>query len=109
MSEYYHSSRRTWKEIHPGVFVSDLHRYPTGGGAALFRLEPGATLPNHNHPTGEHGYVIEGTGLFGGHSLSAGDALWMERNEEHEIRATTRLVFFATSLPKALHEVQHEV
>jgi len=100
MATYYEADSRAWKEIHPGVFVSDLHRYATGGGAALFRLEPGATLPEHNHPTGEHGYVIEGSGMFGTYSLSFGDAFWMEVDEKHEIRALTRLVFFATSLPR---------
>ena len=100
MATYYPTISRAWKEIHPGVFLSELHRYSTGGGAALFKLEPGAILPDHTHPTGEHGYVIEGMGEFGAKSLSSGDAFWMDVNERHEIRAVTRLVFFATSLPK---------
>lgn len=100
MATYYLRSSREWKQIHPGVLVSDLHRYARGGGAALFELEPDAVLPEHGHPTGEHGYVIDGAGVFGTQRLSAGDAFWMASGDTHEIRATTRLVFFATSLPR---------
>jgi quercetin dioxygenase-like cupin family protein len=100
LAAYYETISRSWKNMLPGVLVSDLHRYDTGGGAAIFQLEPGATLPEHDHPTGEHGYVIEGSGIFGERSLSAGDAFWMDVNERHQIRAVTRLVFFAASLPK---------
>ena len=100
MATYYPLASRGWKPIDVGVSVSDLHRYAKGGGAALFWLEPGAVLAEHGHPTGEHGYVIEGAGLFGAQRLSAGDAFWMEMGDTHEIRAITELVFFATSLPR---------
>ena len=101
MPNYFSQSNRVWKEIYPGVRVSDLHRYPTGGGAALFAMEAGAAIPEHNHPTGEHGYVVEGEGLFGGQRLGEGDAFWMQINEVHDIHAVTDLVFFATSLPRS--------
>ena len=100
MSAYFRQPSRVWNEVYPGVFASDLHRYATGGGAALFRLDPGARMPEHNHLTGEHGYVIEGTGVFGDQTLSAGDAFWMDVNERHDVRALTTLVFFAASLPR---------
>lgn len=57
-------------------------------------------MPEHNHATGEQGYVIEGTGVFGDRTLSAGDAFWMEAGERHDVRAVTELVFFAISLPR---------
>ena len=100
MASYFQNSSRTWKEIHPGVLVSDFHRYGTGGGASLFLLEPDAVLPEHGHPTGEHGYVVKGTGMFGAQSLSGGDAFWMNVDEKHEVRAVTRLMFVAISLPR---------
>lgn len=101
MAKYFEVKDRPWKEIYSGVFVSDLYRYPTGGGAALFRLDAGANIPVHDHPTGEHGYLITGTGLFADRTLSAGDAFWMDCGESHDIHAITELVFFATSLPRA--------
>jgi quercetin dioxygenase-like cupin family protein len=88
-------------QIHPGVFASELHRYGPGGGAALFRLEAGARMPEHTHPSGEHGYVIEGTGVFGDQTLSAGDAFWMDVDDRHHIHAITELVFLAASLPRS--------
>lgn len=100
MATCFESEKRSWREVYPGVFAFDLHRYPTGRGAALFRLSAGATIPEHDHPTGEHGYVISGSGLFGGRSLSAGDAFWMNPGESHDVRATSDLAFFATSLPR---------
>lgn len=100
MAKYFEVKNRTWKEIYSGVFVSDLHRYPTGGGAALFRLNAGANMPVHDHSTGEHGYLIAGTGIFGDQTLNVGDAFWMDCGESHDVHAITELVFFATSLPK---------
>ena len=100
MAKYFDQTNREWVQIYPGIFVSDLHRYPTGGGAALFRMDAGARMSEHDHPTGEHGYVIEGEGDFGGRKLVAGDAFWMEVGEKYSINAITDLMFFATSLPK---------
>ena len=100
MSTYFRQAAREWREIHPRVFASDLHRHTGGGGAALFRLAPGAQMPEHNHTTGEQGYVIEGTGMFGDQLLCAGDAFWMEAGERHDVRAVTALVFFAISVPR---------
>ena len=100
MPSYYPLDSRAWKPLTEGVRVAELHRYARGGGAALFELEAGAILPEHDHPTGEHGYVIEGAGIFGDRALSAGDAFWMQEGDTHAIRATSKLVFFATSLPR---------
>lgn len=101
MAKYFEHVNRTWVEIAPRVFASDLHRYPSGGGAALFRLESGARMAEHAHPTGEHGYIISGVGEFGGRTLKAGDAFWMDIGDSHDVYAVTELVFLATSLPGA--------
>ncbi len=100
MTDYFKHDTRTWTETHPGVLFCPLHRYHTGGGAGLFRVEAGAAIPEHDHATGEHGYVILGSGIFGDQLLSEGDAFWMDPGECHAIRASTNLVFFATSLPR---------
>ena len=99
MADYFENDTRTWTETRPGVHFCPLHRYSTGGGAALFRMEAGSALLEHDHPTGEHGYVIRGAGYFGDRLLSEGDAFWMHPGDRHAVRAKTELLFFATSLP----------
>ena len=101
VAEYFENDTRVWRETHPGVGFCPLRRYEGGGGAGLFRIEAGAVLPEHDHPTGEHGYVIHGSGYFGDRLLSQGDAFWVQPGERHAVRATTDLVFFATSLPRS--------
>lgn len=101
MADYFKHDTRAWTETYPGVQFCPLHRYDNGGGAGLFRVEAGAVIPEHGHPTGEHGYVILGSGMFGDRLLSQGDAFWIGPGERHAIRASTSLVFFATSLPRA--------
>jgi quercetin dioxygenase-like cupin family protein len=101
MAEYFEHDTQVWTEIHPGVRFCPLHRYDNGGGAGLFRIRADAVIPEHDHPTGEHGYVIRGSGTFGDRILAQGDAFWMAPGESHAIRASTDLVFFATSLPRS--------
>jgi len=100
MALYYQEVSREWKEMYSGVFVSNFHRYQSGGGAAVFKLEPNAIIPEHNHPTGEHGYIIKGSGWFDDKYLSEGDAFWVDYNETHKVTTEQGLVFYATSLPR---------
>ena len=100
MAHYYQQDLREWKEMHSGVLVSNLHRYIGGGGAAIFNLKPGAAIPNHDHPTGEHGYIIKGSGWFNDKLLSEGDAFWVDYNESHQVTTEQGLIFYATSLPR---------
>jgi len=101
MANYYLQYIREWKETYAGVFVSNFHRYNGGGGAAIFKLNPGAEIPEHNHPTGEHGYIIQGSGFFDNQLLSEGDAFWVNINETHKVTTESGLIFYATSLPKS--------
>ena len=45
----------------------------TGAQTLLFRFEPGASHPEHDHPTGEDIYVLEGDMQIGDSSLTKGD------------------------------------
>jgi mannose-6-phosphate isomerase-like protein (cupin superfamily) len=101
ISTIFNEVKRSWVEAYPGVFVSHLHRYSTGGGDAVFHFIKNASIPEHGHPTGEYGYVISGAGNFGIAYLHAGDAFWMEPGKTHNIRATQEMYFFATSLPRS--------
>ncbi len=84
---------RRWCAQSPGVECSDLHRHADGGGAALFRMRCGATIPEHNHVLGEHTYVIEGRIRFGSQVVEAGDAMWTEPGERHDVEALTDAMF----------------
>lgn len=100
MAVFYQQDTREWQEMYPGVLVANFHRYQEGGGAAIFKLAPGAVIPTHNHPTGEHGYIIQGSGLFDGKLLQEGDAFWVDVNETHKVSTERGLIFYATSLPR---------
>jgi quercetin dioxygenase-like cupin family protein len=100
MATVWRGSELEWRPAGPGVVSAALHRHANGGGAALFRLEAGATIPEHGHVAGEHVYVITGRLRFGQLSLAGGDALWVEPGEHHDVEALTEAVFLAVSPPK---------
>jgi quercetin dioxygenase-like cupin family protein len=82
------------------VVAAALHRHEHGGGAALFRIDAGGVMPEHDHIVGEHVYVVAGSVQFADIVLEAGDAMWVEPGERHEVRALTDAVFLAVSPPK---------
>jgi quercetin dioxygenase-like cupin family protein len=90
-----------WMPTYPGVECMDLHRHPSGGGAALFRMVAGAIIPEHDHPRGEHTYVIAGELEMGEHRVGAGDALWTAPGERHRVRAITDAMFMGVAPPPA--------
>jgi quercetin dioxygenase-like cupin family protein len=100
MPTIWRRERLEWEALHPGVDAALLHRHPQGGGAALFRMKAGALMPEHGHVVGEQSYVVEGTIDFGEHRLEAGDAMWVEAGERHEVRAVTDAFFIAVAPPK---------
>jgi quercetin dioxygenase-like cupin family protein len=100
MTNVWRSAERVWQPLYPGVEASDLHRHAEGGGAALFRMRAGATIPLHDHVVGEHTYVIEGELEFGDTRMRTGDALWTEPGETHVVRALTDAMFLGIAPPK---------
>jgi len=51
-----------WKPTKfPGVKIKVLYTYDSGITTALFKLEPGAVVPLHEHTALEQTYVIEGS------------------------------------------------
>ena len=62
-------------------------------GAALFRMRAGAVIEQHDHPAGEHTYIIEGEAMFGPLHVRAGDALYTRPGESHRVEALTDVVF----------------
>ena len=67
------------------VLVQDTE---TGLFTALFRLAPGAVVPDHIHTALEQTYVLEGT--FGDQEglAEAGDFIWRPEGNRHEAYTT---------------------
>jgi quercetin dioxygenase-like cupin family protein len=83
----------------PGVEVCELVDHPGGGGSALFRMQAGARIPRHAHPRGEHTCILSGRARFGERDLEAGDVLWTEPGEAHEVCAITDVLFLGVAPP----------
>src|ERR1041385_9479044 len=70
-----------------GLFVKVL-RYDEQSKRAptiLLKFEAGAKYPFHNHPGGEEVYVLEGSVIIEGTTLSAGDYLYTPPNFKHSV------------------------
>ena len=63
-------------------------------------MQPGATITSHDHPRGEHTYVIFGRARFGNHEVSAGDVVWTEAGEVHTVVALTEVEFLGVAPPE---------
>jgi anti-sigma factor ChrR (cupin superfamily) len=62
-----------WKPTKfPGIKIKVLYTYDSGITTALFKLEPGAVVPLHEHTALEQTYVIEGS--LEDHECKAGRA-----------------------------------
>lgn len=77
-----------------GVFVKGL-RYDDNAQRCpsfLLKLTANASYPNHNHPSGEEVYVLEGEVRFGEEHLFAGDYLYTAPNNTHAVYSKTGCV-----------------
>jgi quercetin dioxygenase-like cupin family protein len=84
----------------PGVSLKVLRRdEESGESASLVRLEPGASVPAHDHPAGEEVFVLEGDVRIGRHQMKAGDYLYTPPDAKHAA-ASDRGCVFLVSLPK---------
>lgn len=92
-----------WKALpYPGIRAKVLHSDPeTGDRAALIELEEGARYPLHDHPGGEHAYILEGELKAGGEVLRAGQYLHTPPGVPHAVVARTRCRFFVVT-PKGV-------
>lgn len=74
----------TKAEIAPGFLVHWLrHDEGTGELAVLLKGEPGATLPDHAHPGGEHFFILHGAFSDQYAQYKAGDFRTMAPGSEH--------------------------
>jgi anti-sigma factor ChrR (cupin superfamily) len=72
----------------PGIRHKLLYSDPaTGMSTLLFRLEPGAVVPLHEHTGVEMTYVLEGSLEDEEGSCTAGNFVWRPAGNTHEARA----------------------
>lgn len=92
------ASDRTWTPTdHRGIDRSLFRRNATGGRSSVVRLAQGSRFPRHAHEGTEEVVVLQGVVRIGGVELAAGDYLFTEPGEEHDVVALTDAVIFVAS------------
>ena len=72
----------------PGIEMKVLVKDDeTGLFTGLFKLAPGAVVPDHVHTALEQTYVLEGTFEDGDGVAHAGDFIWRPEGNRHEARS----------------------
>lgn len=101
LTETIRGDRLGWQESWPRVWVKVLKRDVSSGiQLALFRLEPGAIMPEHAHTKDEECVVIEGELAIGPLSLQSGDLHVAHAGTSHPAITTRRgaLVFVRSEI-----------
>ena len=105
-SRYISVSNLPWKPTgHPGVEMKVLLEDKESGLlTALFRWQPGAVLPLHEHVEIEQTYMLEGSIIDDEGEVKKGDFVWRPgepaRGALAERRARARLLPETQSLPR---------
>jgi anti-sigma factor ChrR (cupin superfamily) len=68
----------------PGIKIRVLYADDTGITTALFKLEPGAVVPLHEHTALEQTYVIEGSLEDHEGKCGPGQFVWRPAGNQHE-------------------------
>jgi quercetin dioxygenase-like cupin family protein len=71
----------------PGIKIKVLYTDDTGITTALFKLEPGAVVPLHEHTALEQSYVIEGSLEDHEGKCGPGQFVWRPAGNQHEATA----------------------
>jgi anti-sigma factor ChrR (cupin superfamily) len=88
-SRYVNVSDLPWKPTgHPGVEMKVLMEDKDSGLlTALFRWQPGAVLPLHEHVEIEQTYVLEGSIVDDEGEVRKGDFVWRPKGNRHVARS----------------------
>ena len=88
-SSYISVSDLNWKPTgHPGVEMKVLLEDKESGLlTALFRWQPGAELPLHEHVEIEQTYVLEGSIVDDEGEVKEGDFVWRPKGNRHVARS----------------------
>jgi anti-sigma factor ChrR (cupin superfamily) len=76
----------------PGIKIKLLYTDASGITTALFKLEPGAVVPLHEHTALEQTYVIEGSLEDHEGKCGPGQFVWRPAGNRHEAVAPTGAV-----------------
>lgn len=69
----------------------------TGGRSSVVRMREGTRVPRHVHHGTEEVVVLAGRVRIGGTEMEAGDYLYTEPGEEHDVLALTDALVFVSS------------
>jgi quercetin dioxygenase-like cupin family protein len=89
---------REWQPTHvAGIDRSLFRNNDAGGRSSVVRLASGSRFPRHTHHGTEEVVVLSGAVRIAGEDLCAGDYLFTEQGEEHDVVALTDAVIFVSS------------
>ena len=89
-----HLSQEGWVDMMPLVKMKTLFKSDDGKGV-LFRFQPGARLPAHEHSTDEECIVLEGELHIGAEVVRSGDFHLARRGIPHgELTSPTGALFY---------------
>jgi anti-sigma factor ChrR (cupin superfamily) len=71
----------------PGIAIKVLYSDDSGITTALFKLDPGAVVPLHEHTALEQTYVLEGTIEDHEGVCGPGQFVWRPGGNRHEARS----------------------
>jgi anti-sigma factor ChrR (cupin superfamily) len=79
----------------PGIRIKVLYSDDSGITTALFRLDPGAVVPLHEHTALEQTYMLEGSLEDAEGACGAGDFVWRPGGNIHVAHAPHGATFLA--------------
>lgn len=89
---------REWKATdYVGIERSLFRSNETGGRSSAVRLIKGSRFPRHAHEGTEEVVVLSGSVRIGGVELRAGDYLFTDPGEEHDVVAISDATIFVSS------------
>jgi anti-sigma factor ChrR (cupin superfamily) len=84
-SRYLDVPNMPWEETKfPGIRIKVLYSDDSGITTALFKLDPGAVVPLHEHTALEQTYVLEGTIEDHEGVCGPGQFVWRPAGNQHE-------------------------
>jgi quercetin dioxygenase-like cupin family protein len=89
---------REWSPTdYPGIERSLFRNNDAGGRSSVVRLAQGARFPRHAHHGTEEVVILSGVVRIGGIELAAGDYLFTQPGEEHDVVAVSDATIFVSS------------
>jgi quercetin dioxygenase-like cupin family protein len=92
------ASQREWMSAgYEGAERAMLRLSKAEGRTSIVRIKAGTHGPRHRHGAGEDVLVISGKVEIAGQVLEAGDYMYTEAGEEHELVALVDSVIYAST------------